>query len=52
MGMEKLHKEELNDLCSSTDIVRVIKSRRIRWAEHVARMGDRIGAYRALGVET
>jgi hypothetical protein len=37
----RLHNEELNDLYSSTNIVRVIKSRRIRWAEHVARMGDR-----------
>ena len=48
----RLHNEELNDLCSSTNIVRVIKSRRVRWAEHVARMGDRRGVYRALGVET
>jgi hypothetical protein len=35
----KLHDEELNDLYSSPNIVRVIKSRRIRWAGHVARMG-------------
>jgi len=35
----KLHNEELNDLCCSPDIVRVIKSRRMRWAKHVARMG-------------
>ena len=35
----KLHTEELNDLYSSPNIVRGIKSRRIRWAEHVARMG-------------
>ena len=35
----KLHNEELNDLHSSSDIVRVIKSRRMRWAGHVARMG-------------
>ena len=35
----KLHNEELNDLCSSPNIFRVIKSRRMRWAEHVARMG-------------
>jgi hypothetical protein len=40
----RLHNEELNDLYSSTNI-RVIKSRRMRWAEHVARMGDRRGAY-------
>jgi hypothetical protein len=35
----KLHNEELNDLYSSPNIVRVIKSRKIRWAGHVARMG-------------
>jgi hypothetical protein len=48
----RLRNEELNDLCSSPNIVRVIKSRRIRWAEHVARIGDGKVAYRALGVET
>jgi len=35
----KLHSEELNDLYSSTNMVRVIKLRRMRWAGHVARMG-------------
>jgi hypothetical protein len=35
----KLHNKELNDLCSLPNIVWVIKSRRIRWAGHVARMG-------------
>ena len=35
----KLHNEELNNLYSSPNIVRLIKSRRMRWAEHVARMG-------------
>ena len=35
----KLHNEELNDLYYSLNIVRVIKSRRMRWAGHVARMG-------------
>jgi len=35
-----LHNEELNDLYSSLNIVRVIKSRRIRWAGHVAHMGE------------
>jgi len=35
-----LHKEELNDLYSSPNIVRVIKWRRMRWAGHVARMGE------------
>jgi len=37
----KLHNLELNDLYSSPNIVRVIKSRRMRWAGHVARMGAR-----------
>jgi hypothetical protein len=44
----KLHKEELNNLYSSPNIVRVTKSRRMRWAGHVARMGDRINVYRVL----
>jgi hypothetical protein len=38
----------LHDLYSSPNIVRVIKSRRMRWAGHVARMGERRGAYRFL----
>jgi hypothetical protein len=42
----KLHIEELNDLYSSPNIVRVIKSRRMRWAEHVALMLERRGVYR------
>ena len=37
--LRRLHKEKLNDLYSSPNIVRVIKSRRMRWAGHVARMG-------------
>ena len=44
----RLHNEELNDLYSSPNIVRVIKSRRIRWAGHVVLMGVEIGAYRFL----
>jgi hypothetical protein len=44
----RLHNEELNDLYSSPNIIRVIKSRRIRWAGHVARMGENRGAYRIL----
>ena len=44
----KQHNEELNDLYSLPSIVRVIKSRRMRWAGHVARMGQRRGAYRIL----
>jgi len=42
----KLHNEELNDLYSSPNIFRVIKSRRMRWAGHVARMGESRGVYR------
>ena len=44
----RLHNEELNDLYSSPNIVRVIKSRRMRWAGHVACMGEETGAYRVL----
>jgi hypothetical protein len=44
----KLHNEELNDLASAPNIVRVIKSRRMRWVGHVARMGERRGVYRVL----
>ena len=43
-----MHKEELNDLYSSPNIVWVIKSRRMRWAGHVARMGEERGLYRVL----
>ena len=39
----RLHNEELNDLYCSPNIVRVIKSRRMRWAGHVARMGEERG---------
>ena len=44
----KLHNEELKGLYSSPNIVRVIKSRRMRWAGHVARMGEGRGVYRVL----
>ena len=44
----KLRNEELNDPCSSPNTARVIKSRKIRWAGHVARMGERKGVYRVL----
>ena len=44
----KLYNEELNDLCSSPNIVRVIKSRRMRWVGHVVRMDESRGAYRVL----
>jgi hypothetical protein len=42
----KLHNKELNNLYSSPNIIRVIKSKRMRWAEHVARMRERRGVYR------
>jgi hypothetical protein len=42
----KPHNEELSDLYSSLNIVRMNKSRRMRWAGHVARMGERRGVYR------
>jgi hypothetical protein len=42
----KLYNEELNDPSSSSVIVRVIKSRRMRWAGHVASIGSRTGIYR------
>jgi hypothetical protein len=45
-GWRKLHNEELHNLYSSPSIIRVIKSRRMRWAGHVARMGDKRNAYR------
>jgi hypothetical protein len=44
----KLSNEELNDLYTSLNIIRVIKSRRMIWPEHVARMGERGGAYKVL----
>jgi hypothetical protein len=44
----RLHNKELYALYSSLNIILVIKSRRLRWAELVARMGERRGAYRAL----
>jgi hypothetical protein len=44
----KLHNDELHNLYSSPNIVRVIKSRRMRWAGHVARMGESRRVYRVL----
>jgi hypothetical protein len=44
----KLHNEELNDLYSSPNIVRVIKWRRMRWAGYITRMGERRDVYRVL----
>jgi hypothetical protein len=44
----KLHNEEFRDLYSSPSIIRIIKSRRMRWAGHVVRMGEKRNAYRLL----
>jgi hypothetical protein len=44
----KLHNEELHDLYSSPSIIRIMKSRRMRWAGHVAQMGEKRNAYRLL----
>jgi len=46
--LRKLHNEELNDLYSSPNVVRVIIWRRVRWVGHVARLGERRGVYRVL----
>ena len=43
-----MHNEKLNNLYSSPNIVQVIKSRRMRWAVHVARMGEERRVYRVL----
>jgi hypothetical protein len=47
-GWRKLHNEELHNLYSSQNIIRIIKSRRMRGAVHVARMGVKRNAYRIL----
>jgi hypothetical protein len=47
-GWRKLHNEEIYNLYSSPSIIRMIKSRRMRWAGHVARMGLKRNAYRIL----
>jgi hypothetical protein len=46
-GWRKLHNEELHNLYCSPSIIRIIKSRRVRWAGHVTRMGEK-SAYRIL----
>jgi hypothetical protein len=45
---KKLHNDELHSLYSSPNIVRVVKSRRMRWVGHVARMWEGRGVYRVL----
>jgi hypothetical protein len=47
----KLHNEELRDLYCSPSIIRIIKSRRMRWAGHVARMGEKKNEYRFVVVK-
>jgi hypothetical protein len=47
-GWRELHNEELHNLYSSPSIIRMIKSRRMRWAGPVARMGEKRNAYRIL----
>jgi hypothetical protein len=47
-GWRKLHNEELHNFYSSPSIIKMIKSRRMRWAGHVARMGAMRNAYRIL----
>jgi hypothetical protein len=47
----KLHNEELKDMYCSPNVILVVKSRRMRWAGHVARIGERIGVYRVLAVK-
>jgi hypothetical protein len=47
-GQKKLHNEEFHNLYSSSSIIRMIKSRRMSSAGHVARMGEKINAYRIL----
>jgi hypothetical protein len=47
-GWRKLHNEELRDLHCSPSIIRIIKSKRMRWARHVVRMGEKRNVYRLL----
>jgi hypothetical protein len=47
-GWNKLHYGEFHNLYSSPSIIRMIKSRRMRWAGHVTRMGEKRNAYRIL----
>jgi hypothetical protein len=47
-GWRKLHNKELHNLYSSPSIIRMIRSRRMRWAGYVARMGEKRNAYRIL----
>jgi hypothetical protein len=46
--VRKLHNEELRDLYSLPSVIGISKSRRLRWAGHIARMGEKKNAYRLL----
>jgi hypothetical protein len=48
IGWRKLHNEELCNLYTSPDVIRMIKSRRMRWAGHVVSMGEKLNAYEIL----
>jgi hypothetical protein len=50
-GWRKVHNEELQNLYSSPSVIRIIKSRRMRWAGHVARMGEKRNVYRLFGTK-
>jgi hypothetical protein len=45
-GWRRLHNEELHNLYTSRHVIRVLKSRRMRWVGHVARIGEMINAYK------
>jgi hypothetical protein len=47
-GWRKLHNEELHDLYSAPSIIRIMRSRRMRWAGHVTRIGEKRNVYRSL----
>jgi len=46
--LSRLHSEELRNLYTAINIIKVVISRRVRWAEHVARMGEMTNAYTTL----
>jgi hypothetical protein len=46
--LDKIYNEEIHNLCATPDTIRVIKSRKMRWAGHVAHMGELRNAYRIL----
>jgi hypothetical protein len=47
-GWRRMHNEEIPNLCTSSNIIRVIKSRKIKWTAHVARMGEMRISYNIL----